>query len=227
MAWAEAVAGDPAVVDELLAEADRILDGGPPGDLLVHDIGVARGPRADPGGPVRRELRPADRGQRRGGPGRAPGHGLQLPQQRGQRGRLRRRAGPGAGLRRSLPGPGRAERPAPAQRLRRDGPGGPAAPPRPAGRGGAGPATRPPATPTGPGCPSSTAWSGTSAACSPWRPGTRRPPRPSWPPPCELGAPVGRPSARLRLAEALARAGRADQAETELRAGRARAGRAR
>ena len=43
MAWAEAVAGDPAVVDELLAEADRILPAGPPGDLLVHDIGVARG----------------------------------------------------------------------------------------------------------------------------------------------------------------------------------------
>ena len=45
MAWAEAVAGDPAVVDELLAQADRVLDGGPPGDLLVHDIGVARGTR--------------------------------------------------------------------------------------------------------------------------------------------------------------------------------------
>ncbi len=43
MAWAEAVTGDPAVVDELLAQADRILDGSPPGDLLVHDIGVARG----------------------------------------------------------------------------------------------------------------------------------------------------------------------------------------
>ena len=26
-----------------LAQADRVLDGGPPGDLLVHDIGVARG----------------------------------------------------------------------------------------------------------------------------------------------------------------------------------------
>ncbi len=43
LAWAEAVAGDPAVVDELLAQADRILDGSRPGDLLVHDIGVARG----------------------------------------------------------------------------------------------------------------------------------------------------------------------------------------
>jgi tetratricopeptide (TPR) repeat protein len=42
MAWAEAVAGDPAVVDELLAEADRILAHSP-SDLLVHDIGVARG----------------------------------------------------------------------------------------------------------------------------------------------------------------------------------------
>jgi tetratricopeptide (TPR) repeat protein len=31
------------VVGQLLAEADRILAGGPPGDLLVHDIGVARG----------------------------------------------------------------------------------------------------------------------------------------------------------------------------------------
>ena len=43
LAWAEAVAGDPAQVDELLAEADRILGGGRPGDLLAHDIGVARG----------------------------------------------------------------------------------------------------------------------------------------------------------------------------------------
>jgi DNA-binding SARP family transcriptional activator len=43
MAWAEAVAGDPAAVDELLAQADRILGGDRPGDLLAHDIGVARG----------------------------------------------------------------------------------------------------------------------------------------------------------------------------------------
>ena len=43
MAWAEAVAGDPAAVDELLAEADRILGGDLTGDLLAHDIGVARG----------------------------------------------------------------------------------------------------------------------------------------------------------------------------------------
>jgi tetratricopeptide (TPR) repeat protein len=42
MAWAEAVAGDPAAVDELLAETDAILGGGSPGDLLAHDIGVAR-----------------------------------------------------------------------------------------------------------------------------------------------------------------------------------------
>jgi DNA-binding SARP family transcriptional activator/tetratricopeptide (TPR) repeat protein len=43
LAWAEAVAGDPAEVDQLLAQADRILDGDRPGDLLAHDIGVARG----------------------------------------------------------------------------------------------------------------------------------------------------------------------------------------
>ncbi len=43
MAWAEAVAGDPAAVDDLLAETDRILDRGRTGDLLAHDIGVARG----------------------------------------------------------------------------------------------------------------------------------------------------------------------------------------
>ena len=43
LAWAEAVAGDPAEVDALLAEADRILGGDRPGDLLAHDIGVARG----------------------------------------------------------------------------------------------------------------------------------------------------------------------------------------
>jgi tetratricopeptide (TPR) repeat protein len=43
MAWAEAVAGDPAKLDELLAEADRILGDDRPGDLLAHDIGVARG----------------------------------------------------------------------------------------------------------------------------------------------------------------------------------------
>ncbi len=43
LAWAEAVAGDPAAVDELLAETDRILGSDGPGDLLAHDIGVARG----------------------------------------------------------------------------------------------------------------------------------------------------------------------------------------
>ena len=43
LAWAEAVAGDPAEVDQLLAQADRILGGDRPGDLLAHDIGVARG----------------------------------------------------------------------------------------------------------------------------------------------------------------------------------------
>lgn len=42
LAWAEAVAGDPGGVNALLAEADRIL-GSNPSDLLVHDIGVARG----------------------------------------------------------------------------------------------------------------------------------------------------------------------------------------
>ena len=43
LAWAEAVAGDPAAVDALLAEVDRLLAGGRAGDLLAHDIGVARG----------------------------------------------------------------------------------------------------------------------------------------------------------------------------------------
>jgi DNA-binding SARP family transcriptional activator/tetratricopeptide (TPR) repeat protein len=43
LAWAEAVAGDPAEVERLLAQADRILGGDRPGDLLAHDIGVARG----------------------------------------------------------------------------------------------------------------------------------------------------------------------------------------
>ena len=43
LAWAEAVAGDPAEVDQLLAQADRIIGGDRPGDLLAHDIGVARG----------------------------------------------------------------------------------------------------------------------------------------------------------------------------------------
>lgn len=42
MAWAEAVAGDPGEVEKLLAETARILGGGRPGDLLTHDIGVAR-----------------------------------------------------------------------------------------------------------------------------------------------------------------------------------------
>lgn len=42
-AWAEAVAGEQAAVDELLAETGRILDRDGTGDLLTHDIGVARG----------------------------------------------------------------------------------------------------------------------------------------------------------------------------------------
>jgi DNA-binding SARP family transcriptional activator/tetratricopeptide (TPR) repeat protein len=41
MAWAEAVAGDASAVDRLLAQTDTIL-GDSPGDLLAHDIGVAR-----------------------------------------------------------------------------------------------------------------------------------------------------------------------------------------
>jgi hypothetical protein len=43
LAWAEAVAGDPGEVDELLAQADAALGSASPGDLLGHDIGVARG----------------------------------------------------------------------------------------------------------------------------------------------------------------------------------------
>jgi DNA-binding SARP family transcriptional activator/tetratricopeptide (TPR) repeat protein len=43
LAWAEAVAGDPGTVDELLARADAALGTDSPGDLLGHDIGVARG----------------------------------------------------------------------------------------------------------------------------------------------------------------------------------------
>ena len=42
-AWAEAVAGELDAVGDLLAEVDRILGGDRPGDLLTHDIGVARG----------------------------------------------------------------------------------------------------------------------------------------------------------------------------------------
>lgn len=41
LAWAEAVGGDPAAVDPLLAEADQIL-GERPDDLLAHDISVVR-----------------------------------------------------------------------------------------------------------------------------------------------------------------------------------------
>ena len=43
LAWAEAVAGDPGAAGELLAAVDRALGGSHPGDLLAHDIGVARG----------------------------------------------------------------------------------------------------------------------------------------------------------------------------------------
>jgi DNA-binding SARP family transcriptional activator/tetratricopeptide (TPR) repeat protein len=43
MAWAEAVAGDPAAVDGLLAEAGHTLGPASPAGLLSHDIGVARG----------------------------------------------------------------------------------------------------------------------------------------------------------------------------------------
>lgn len=43
LAWAEAVAGNPGEVAGLLAETDRILGGERPADLLAHDIGVARG----------------------------------------------------------------------------------------------------------------------------------------------------------------------------------------
>jgi tetratricopeptide (TPR) repeat protein len=42
LAWAEAVAGDLALADELLGEADQVL-GSSPSDLLAHDVGVARG----------------------------------------------------------------------------------------------------------------------------------------------------------------------------------------
>ncbi|MRH86859.1 AAA family ATPase [Nocardia sp. SYP-A9097] len=42
LAWAEAVAGDPARCNELLLELTRLLGRTVPSDLLVHDIGVAR-----------------------------------------------------------------------------------------------------------------------------------------------------------------------------------------
>jgi DNA-binding SARP family transcriptional activator len=41
LAWAESVSGDPAAVDPLLAEVGAIVESG--GDLLAHDVGVARG----------------------------------------------------------------------------------------------------------------------------------------------------------------------------------------
>ncbi|HEY7593388.1 MAG TPA: AAA family ATPase [Actinophytocola sp.] len=41
MAWAEAISGDPAAVDPLLAEVRTIAEDG--GDLLAHDVGIARG----------------------------------------------------------------------------------------------------------------------------------------------------------------------------------------
>lgn len=43
LAWAEAVAGDPAVAEERLLEVGRLVGHRSAGDLLDHDIGVARG----------------------------------------------------------------------------------------------------------------------------------------------------------------------------------------
>ncbi len=43
LAWAEAVAGDPAATAALLAEVHQITGSHPPSDLLAHDTGVARG----------------------------------------------------------------------------------------------------------------------------------------------------------------------------------------
>jgi DNA-binding SARP family transcriptional activator/tetratricopeptide (TPR) repeat protein len=43
LAWAQAVAGDPEAVEALLREVGEITGREPVGDLLSHDIGVARG----------------------------------------------------------------------------------------------------------------------------------------------------------------------------------------
>ncbi len=43
LAWAEAVAGDPAVAEQRLADVSQLLGHRSAGDLLDHDIGVARG----------------------------------------------------------------------------------------------------------------------------------------------------------------------------------------
>lgn len=43
LAWAEAVAGDPGAVDALLRDAGELTGWQPGGDLLAHDVGVARG----------------------------------------------------------------------------------------------------------------------------------------------------------------------------------------
>ncbi|WP_436497614.1 AAA family ATPase [Actinokineospora sp. HUAS TT18] len=42
MAWAEAVVGDPAAAEDLLVAVDALLDHQPVSDLLAHDISVAR-----------------------------------------------------------------------------------------------------------------------------------------------------------------------------------------
>ena len=182
MAWAEAVAGDPAVVDELLAQADRMLDGGPAGDLLVHDIGVARGHALIRAGQFAASYGPliaaSAAAGRAGRPDMAYSCLSNAASAAACAGELDRALDfsdrclalvvPNGLLRLSV----YAET-ARAALLRR------------LGRlaEARGPATRPPATPSGPGCPSWTAWSGTSAGCSPWRPGTWRRPRPGWPPP--------------------------------------------
>ena len=217
LAWAEAVAGDPAVVDELLAQADRVLDGGPPGDLLVHDIGVARGHALIRAGQFAASYGPliaaSAAAGRAGRPDMAYSCLSNAASAAACAGELDRALDfsdrclalvvPNGLLRLSV----YAET-ARAALLRRLGGLAEAARACDAAAGYAERAGLPEldglvrhergllALASG---DLAAAAAGLAAAL-------------------ELGAPVGRPSARLRLAEALARAGRADQAETELRA---------
>ena len=217
LAWAEAVAGDPAVVDELLAQADRVLDGGPPGDLLVHDIGVARGHALIRAGQFAASYGPliaaSAAAGRAGRPDMAYSCLSNAASAAACAGELDRALDfsdrclalvvPNGLLRLSV----YAET-ARAALLRRLGRLAEAARACDAAAGYAERAGLPEldglvrhergllALASG---DLAAAAAGLAAAL-------------------ELGAPVGRPSARLRLAEALARAGRADQAETELRA---------
>ena len=216
--------GRPGEADKLLVEAGELLErgsaeagGGARFSRLSHDVDVARAHALLRAGRFTESYAPLIAASRRGGPRRTAGSRLQLPGERRERRGVRGRPAAGAGLRGPLPAARGAERAAAAVRvhaLRADRA---AAAARPAGEArvacdAAAAAAERVGLPELEGLVHHDRGLLATAA------GEHQTAASELGLALDLGAPVSRPLARLLRAEALARAGRPDDAERELRA---------